>query len=62
MNLITIEAIEIVGEQKGHTTKLVAQPVELGKARGILATCAHTMRRRSKLGIPVLACLRLCLR
>ena len=40
-NLKTHETIEVAGKQKGLTTKLAAPPVETGKDRGSLATCAR---------------------
>jgi hypothetical protein len=39
-----------VGGQQEITTKIATQSVETGKAGGILATCAHTARRRSERG------------
>jgi hypothetical protein len=42
------EVIEITGEQNGITMNPVTQWVEAGKDRGALATCAHTLRRRSE--------------
>ena len=46
MNLKTHETIEVAGKQKGLTMKLAAPPVEMGKDRGSLGTCARTTRRR----------------
>ena len=43
-NLKTHGTIEVVGKQKGLTTKPATPPVEMRKDRGSLATCARTSR------------------
>ena len=48
INLKTHKMIEVVGKQKGLTTKPATPPVEMRKDRGSLATCARTARRCSK--------------
>ena len=45
-NLRARETIEVAGKQKGLTPKPAAPPVETGKDRGSLATCACIARRR----------------
>jgi len=48
MNLKTHKMIEVVGKQKGLTTKPAAPSVEMGKDRGSLATYARNAWRCSE--------------
>ena len=46
MSLRANKTIEIAREQKGLTTRPVVQPVEEGKVKRTLATCARTAWHR----------------